>query len=104
MQTPEARTRVTQYTVSCLPPGHEMEHNFSVTVVERSPGWWAVKRDIFCYDIDGNRSYEATTTEREEDFIRRHRFRLREALELARRIAPTLTVGRCAVTDVLADA
>lgn len=102
MQIPEAQARVTEYTVSCLPAGHEMEIHFSVTVVECSPGRWAVKHHVFTYDVDGQRSYEPITTNREDDYIDRHRFELDEALSLARRVAPTLRVNRFTVADVLA--
>ncbi|WP_154697039.1 hypothetical protein [Lentzea guizhouensis] len=81
--SPEPAVRVTEYTVSCLPQGHPQEHNFSLTVAERSPGRWAVQRYSSCYDADGNRGYEFVSTGRGDDFVARFRHSLDDALALA---------------------
>jgi hypothetical protein len=101
---PSPVARVTRYEVSCLPQTDPNADLFTLTVEERSPGRWAVLRGRMCYDADGVREFESMTTGRTDEFIARFRFDLDTALELAAKLAPTLTVNGHTVADALARA
>jgi hypothetical protein len=101
---PEPTVRVTRYEVSCLPQNNVNADLFTLSVEERSPGRWAVLRGGMCYDADGVREFESMSTGRTDEFIARFRFDLDTALELAKRIAPTMKVNRHTVADALTDA
>ena len=59
----------------------------------RGDGNWCVKDMFQCYRADGEREHEPIPSSRDDAFIARTRFPLDEALELAKRIAPTMRVG-----------
>lgn len=101
---PEPVVRPTRYAVSCLPADDVNARHFTVWVAERGPDEWAVTSGVYCYDADGQVSYEPRVSEREDDWRARHRFDLGTALALAKRIAPTLTVNGYTVVDVLTQA
>jgi hypothetical protein len=102
VNVPEPTVRITEYSVSCLPQDDVNADLFTLTVVERAPGRWAVTRGSFCYDADGKREFESNPTGRTEEFRARFRFTLDDALALAKRVAPTMTVNGRTVADVLA--
>jgi hypothetical protein len=101
---PSPVARVTRYEVSCLPQADPNADLFTLTVEERSPGRWAVLQRGFCFDLDGVREYESIPSERAAEFRARFRFDLDTALELAAKIAPTITVNGHTVADALARA
>lgn len=101
---PEPTVRVTRYEVSCLPQDDINADLFTLRVEERSKDRWAVLRGGFCYDADGKQEYESIPSERADEFKGRFRFDLDTALEIAKRIAPTMKVNRWTVADALARA
>lgn len=95
MTDPEVRA--TEYQVSVVPEDHELYETLVVTVQWRSPRW-AVLRRRWCLGVDGVWDLEMIPSERSAEWIRRHRFDLDQALELAKAAAPAVTVnGRNAV-------
>lgn len=101
MFSPEAHVRATEYTVSCLPASDVNAYLFTLTVEERSEGRWAVCRNSSCYDREGRREHERIPSERRAEWLARFRFPLEEALEIAKRLAPTITVNGYTVSDAL---
>jgi len=99
--TPEPVVLVTEYTVSCLPEGHQERSDFEITVAYRSPGKWAVSRWSRCLDAKGRWDYESIPSEREDEWLARHRCDLETALRLARAEAPKVTVNGYTVADAL---
>jgi hypothetical protein len=98
--TPEVH--VTKYLVSCLPLDSGNAAIWGVDVEYAGRGRWAVRqRGHSCYDIDGNTSWEPIPSEREDEWLDRHRFDLDTALELARKVAPTIVVNGLTPAQVL---
>lgn len=95
MSDTEVFVRPTRYEVTAWPgPADAVNRSHYVLLVEwRGNDNCCVTDGFGCYRADGNREYEPLPSSREDDFIKRTRFPLDEALELARRIAPTMTVG-----------
>lgn len=101
--TTEAVARATEYAVSCLPLDHPEAYLFTIKVSWRGRDQWAVMHHGWCFDADGNKDYESIPSERRDDWLERHRFDLDTALALAKRIAPTMTVGPHTVASILAE-
>lgn len=91
----EVFVRPTRYEVTAWPgPTDAVNRSHYVLTVEwRGNDNWCVTDGFGCYRADGDREYEPQPSSRDDDFISRTRFPLDEALELAKRIAPTMTVG-----------
>lgn len=102
--SPEAVIRIAKYAVSCLPRTHRSYWHFTVWVVERAPSEWEVRADGTVHDADGNPSWGPLPLEDREAWQARHRFDLDTAVEIAKQIAPTLTVNGVTVADILARA
>lgn len=100
--SPEPIVTVTHYRVSCLPREHAGWSLFSVSVEQRGPERWAVVHFSQCYDIDGNASYEPSSSERTDEWLARYSHDRVTALEIAKRLAPTLEVNGHTVESVLA--
>ncbi|MBF6213735.1 hypothetical protein IU487_22215 [Nocardia puris] len=100
-EIPPARITIDRYTVSCLPEDHPELAHFTVDVEYRGRGRWAVARYKRCYDADGREDWEPIPSERTDEWLDRHRHDLDAALDIARRVAPTLTVNGHTVADVL---
>lgn len=100
----EPTVEVTRYQVSCLPADHPDAHHFSLSVERRStnPDSWCVTDGAYCYDLNGNAEYEANPSSRTDKFKRSFRHSLDEALQLAKRIAPTMTINGLTPAKVLA--
>ena len=100
----EPTVEVTRYQVSCLPSDDPDAYHFTLTVERRdvNPDRWAVMRGSFCLDAKGREEYEPNPSSRTDAFKRRYRHSLEDALALAKRIAPTLTVMGHTVDDALA--
>lgn len=101
--TYEPVVRVTQYLVSCLPEEHPDMPWAAVTVERRGPNSWAVKVGAYVYNAAGESDYEPLPSSRTEEWLAEFRHDLDTALEAARKIAPTLTVGRHTVDQLMAD-
>lgn len=87
--------RPTEYEVTAWPgPIDGVNRSHYVLHVEWRGGEnWCVKDMFRCYQANGDSEHEPNPSSREDDFIARTRFPLTEAIELAKRIAPTMTVG-----------
>jgi hypothetical protein len=101
MTVPESIVTPTSYVVSCLPEAHPDRYVYTINVQYRGEGQYAVCHGLAFADADGTLSYEAGRPS--IDWLDAHRFGLDEALELARRLAATLTVDGRSVADVLAE-
>lgn len=91
----EPRVMVTQYTVDGYPdPDSINASQYQVTVEYRGKGRWAVCRWGRCYDRNGVPEFEPIPSEREDDWLDRHRFAdVDEAIAVAKRVVPTLVVN-----------
>lgn len=94
--------RATRYEVSCLPEDDINAHVWTIAVEYRGRGLWAVLDGPFAYDADGGRDYEPRSSERQDEWLTRHRFDLDTALAIARREAPKKVVNGMTATGVLA--
>lgn len=107
---PEPTVLPTAYVVSCLPLGHEDRLTYTINVVHRGDGLYAVKRNLRFADANGAWEYEPGWPEdgseadalAEEKWLEEHRFDHDTALRLARELAPTLTYRGRTVADALA--
>lgn len=100
----EPTVEVTRYRVSCLPAEHIDSQHFALTVERRNvnPDRWCVTDGAYCYRKDGHRSYESNPSSRTDRFKKAYRFSLDDALALAKRLAPKMTVNGHTVESVLA--
>lgn len=97
------RLKTTRYDVSCLPESHPDRHAYTLLVEYRGRGKWCVRDDVgFCYDRDGNRSYESLPTNRTCEYLERHRFSMLDALMLAKQLAPLIVRSGMSVEQVAA--
>jgi hypothetical protein len=99
---PEPTVRPTRYEVTCLPEDDINAPHFALEVAYRGSGLWAVTRHGACLSADGSWDWEPSPSNREDDWLERHRFDLDTALRLAREAAPRITVNGHTVTDALA--
>ena len=100
MTAPEVREVVTEYLVTAWPEDLAEEcdaYDLCVTVARRAPDRWAVLRggggSRFCLGAGGKWDFEPIPSERDEDWRAAHRFPLEQALDLARDMAPRVTVN-----------
>jgi hypothetical protein len=93
----------TRYEVCALPPHFKAWRHFVVDVEYRGEGKWAVIRNGMCLDKNGHRQYEPSSSNRTDEFLERYRHTLDDALAIARREAPRVTVNRFTVADALAN-
>ncbi len=99
----DAQVFVTSYTVSCLPLDHPEQSLFAITVEWAAPTGWALRRQGRCADARGRWEHEPLPSGRGDRFLARFRFQeLDEALAVAVRLAPTLTVNGHTVGAVAA--
>ncbi|OHU47324.1 hypothetical protein BKG82_27110 [Mycobacteroides chelonae] len=98
----EAKVRPTAYAVSCLPPEHPNAFLFTLRVEWRSEDRWCVTDGAYCYRKDGHKAYESNPSSRTDRFKKAYRFPLDEALALAKRLAPKITINGHTVEAVLA--
>ena len=96
----------TRYTVSALPEDDINASTWSITVEYRGRGKWAVMHHGYCLGLgeDGNLDwdYEPSPSNRDDDWLERHRFALETAQKLARVNLPNLQINGLSVADVLA--
>lgn len=91
----------TEFTVSLLPETHNDYLSFVIQVSYRGKNKWAVLREGRCLSRDGSWDPEPSTSNREDDWLDKHRFTLDQALQLAREWVRKVTVGGLTVMDVL---
>lgn len=92
------------YQVSCLPPDHVDAYQFTLRVERRNvdPDRWCVTDGAYCYRKDGRRAYESQPSSRTKRFQQAYRFPLEDALALAKKLAPKMTMMGLTAEDVLA--
>lgn len=83
----------TRYEVSVLPADDINRLHFTVNVEARGHGRWAVAWHGRCLDANGNWDWEPSPSNRDDDWLDAHRHDLETALDLARDVAPRLTVN-----------
>lgn len=92
VEIPDPTVAVTRYAVTCLPAGHRMTRHFTIQVEARGGGLWAVL----------HQGMEAGPSGAWRPRGLGGRFKVTTALELAKRLAPDLTVNGHTVADALA--
>lgn len=99
---PKPTVYPTAYAVSCIPPDHQDAYHFTLHVEWRGPGdRWCVTDGAYCYRKDGHKSYESNPSSRTDRFKKAYRFPIDDALVLAKRVAPKMTVNGHTVEEVL---
>lgn len=101
LEAPEPVVHPTSYAVSCFPSEHPEAYNFTLHVAWRNKDRWCVTDGAYCYDQDGNQEYESNPSSRTDEFKHRYRHSLEDALALAKRLAPGMTINGHTVTEVL---
>ncbi|MFI9507226.1 hypothetical protein [Nocardia sp. NPDC052566] len=96
--------RATRFEVNCVPETDTGAWHFAVTVVYCRGGRWVVRdRDDRCYDFDGVVSWDYGS-DAPDEWLARYRFTdVEQALEVAKRVAPTITVNGVTVAEALAN-
>lgn len=111
MSAPVAHVRPAEYRVSVFPDDMansadpavaEAADVWSLTVAWRGRDQWAVMRGPWCLNDAGELDTEPIPSERDEDWLASHRFRLHAALALAIRHAPHVTVNGKTAAEILA--
>jgi len=100
-EIPEPTVEVTRYAVSCLPKDHPDSFHFTLRVEYRGRDRWAVTDGFACLSTDSEWDYEPSSSNRDDNWIKTHRFDLDTALRLAKEQAPKLTVNGLSIADVL---
>ena len=96
-QWEDITVRAVEYAVNALPAtlqDHYEASTWTIRVCWRGPGdRWAVMWMSECYDAQGNHQYESNPSSRTDEFKRLFRFGLEEATEIAKALAPKVSVN-----------
>lgn len=79
--------RVTEFEVSLLPRDYPEGYLWAVKVAYRGRNLWGVYWEMQCLGLNGQWDFEASPSNRTDAWLAVHRFRLDEALVLARTAA-----------------
>jgi hypothetical protein len=90
--TPEPVVLATEYTVSCLPNGHQERHHFEITVERWRGDLWRLKHAGYYLTVPGEWSPDRQLAVHAD---------LDTSLLLARQEAPKVTVNGYTVADAL---
>lgn len=93
----------TEYTLSGLPEDHVEASLFQVKVAYRGRGKWAVLWRSYCLNRRGVWGWEPLPSSRTDRWLAGHRFELDEALRLARKALPKLSMHGQTAADLLND-
>jgi hypothetical protein len=94
------RIQATCYSVRGLPEDDVNSQVWKLDIEWRGPGdRWAVLHLSRCLSVDGTWDYEPSPSNRDTDFIARHRFTLEEAKALAIEHYPKLVINGLRVED-----
>jgi hypothetical protein len=99
---PEPKVQATRYEVSCLPIDHPERRRFRLFVEVMDRYGWTVHDGGTCLDFGGGWADGMSVYERDDEWISAHRFDLGTALNLAKTVAPTMSVNGRTVAEVLA--
>lgn len=80
------RTLVTEVTVTSVLDPDYLDPDYEVTVQWRGGETYAVTRRKQCYDADGDCDWEPQPSNRDSDWLARHRFSYDQAIALAARV------------------
>jgi hypothetical protein len=90
----DVRVTPTRYEVSVLPVDFEEAYHWTITVEYRGYGLYAIIHSMQVYGKDGTWDSDSRTLAQEnEEWRLAHRFPLDEALEIAKKLAPVVTIG-----------
>jgi hypothetical protein len=89
----EVRTWPTQYTVCALPEDDIEWYHWAITVEHRGDGKWAVCHMGSTMTKTGRWTWERSSSNRGEGYLRAHRHDLDTALSLAQEAALTIKVN-----------
>jgi hypothetical protein len=90
----DVRVTPTRYEVTVLPLDFEEGYYWTIVVEYRGYGLYAIIHDMHVYGKDGTWDIDSRTMAREDEEWRlAHRFPLDEALEIARKLAPVISIG-----------
>ena len=98
---------VSQYTVSALPREHPEHYSWALTVEWRGKGWAVTRHSFVFCKTDARRkrpqgTYDRLPSGRSDAHLRTYRHSLEDALDIARKIAPKITINGWTVPEVLA--
>lgn len=85
--------RVTEFEVSLLPQDYPEGYLWAVKVAYRGRNLWGIYWGMQCLGLDGQWDWEASPSNRADEWLAAHRFRLDEALVLARAAAVRVGVS-----------
>ncbi|GAA2696399.1 hypothetical protein [Actinoplanes palleronii] len=95
------QAQATEYTLSALPEEHPEASLFQVKVAYRGRGKWAVIWRSYCINRRGVWDYEPLPSSRTDRWLKAHRFELDEALRLARKALPKLSIHGMTAAEIL---
>lgn len=96
--------RITEVTVCAVPENNINHGTYAVQIQWRGGETYAVHWFKRCLSVDGEWDFESIPSEREDEWIARHRFSYLEALRLAAKVAPTIRMNGRTAAEVAADA
>ena len=105
MAEPEVYIRATASEVSVFPDEVMDASTWTLSVEYRGADRWAVLARAgsrTCLSRDGEWEWEISPSERTGEWLAEHRFSLDEALDMARRYAPGVTMNSLTAVEVLA--
>jgi hypothetical protein len=91
----------TTHSVSCLPIDHDHAFEYTVLVEYAGHDKWAVRRFKRCYNAAGEADWESTSSERTAEWLAEFRHDFDTAMEIARKVAPTLRSNGVSVREVI---
>jgi hypothetical protein len=96
--------RPVKYLVSVWPEGEETVNtfSFSITVSYRGKSRWAVERSMYVLSADDAWDYEVSDDRDNDEWLTAHRFSLEDALALASKHAPNVSVMGKTAVEILA--
>jgi len=98
-----ATVQPTAYMVSLLPVDDINADLFAITVEWRGDNNWAVMRHRQCLNSEGEWDWEPNPSSRTDEFIATHRFDRDTAIEMARKVAPTVMCNGITAAEAYAD-
>ena len=93
----------TTHSVSCLPIDHINAFEFTLTVVYAGNDRWAVRRLSRCYNAAGEPDWEPIPSDRTPEWLAEYRHDFDTAMEIARKVAPTLRINGVGVREIIAE-
>lgn len=90
----DVRVTPTRYDVTVLPVDFDQGYYWTIVVEYRGYGMYAIVHHGEVYGKDGKWEFDSHSQAVDDEGYRlAHRFPLDEALEIAKRLAPTISIG-----------